>query len=1320
MHSSHLLSSLFARNPLPTFVSLLLLAVAVPSFGAELAVEYSVVARSGVTAIPGGVGKFTGFGAAPAIDADGNVAFTGTGGNDASGKFQAGVYSAVGICCQKVADRNTLVPGQGGATFDNFRSTDRNGIGGGRVAFVADVSPSTTLLGVYSNVGQASAGSLVEVALADGAEWSILSDPWVDGEVVTMRGRRLIPSQHDTILVWNGADSFLSPGTDYVVSPGTVASMAQGAAVFRRYKTGFSELGVHSGGVYQTLVLLNSTLIPGLAGVTFSNVNNFPVVDRGGLDVAFRGNGPDGLVGLYKRANGGALTQVADNATVVPGGGLIPGAGAQIFKAFIEDGTALANGKVVFWGAGQNFLQGLYTDIGGALDVLLDTADNNTIVLNGITETITGFALSHKSLAYTAQGHTVVFKATFASGASAIIRATIGAQSSTTTNSFTVRKDFSDNNTASVSITASCTSGTVTNNPQLAREGVPAVFSISGASAGATCTATEPVVPTGYSRNQTDCQNGDPLDGSCTIVNTLNATTSSFTVHKDFSDNNTASVSVTLSCTSGTVTNNPQLASESTPAVFTISGATVGTTCTATEPTVPTGYTRNQTDCQNGDPLDGSCTIVNTRVEESSNSFTVLKDFSDNNTASVNVSLTCTSGSVTNNPQLAAESAPAVFNITGATAGATCKATENPIPAGYAMDNSRCQNGDPLDGICTIINTRVEESSNSFTVRQDFSDNNTASVSVTLSCTSGTVTNNPQPAAESAPAVFNITGAAAGATCTATENPVPTGYTANQSDCQNGDPLGGSCTIVNTLVANAFTVRKDFSDANPASVSVSLNCTSGSVTNSPQLASEGVPAVFNITGATAGATCTATENPVPTGYTADSSDCQNGDPLEGSCTIVNTATANPSDIILLSSFETGKATGWTTSSNVAVDNSKAIGQYSLRHTDGGSVSSRPVSTVGFTDVRVTVHLASDSLEKNDNCIAEVSTNGGSSWVPVLSLLDGDDNGNFISGSVSPAGADNNANVTLRTRLIGKGKGDFCWADDISLVGTAVQSAAQSIESEPQVIFASAAEGAPSNFGIDAAANGSPITGIAFDPGFDHLVGDGHAVRRELTLDVLVSGQLPSAQLELIQFGMPAGAAQPDHAMEGWLHLFADASADHHLAEIELSVVQVGNHLYPVSRAGHRDSRSAPDYVIGTGRVWREVSDGGLSRASLPFMLIDAGAQCAQDGILTFLFDDEGAASQAYYQVSGDACGSTEGNGFLRAEYSPADVGVDVGEIESVMGCAAEAWLPLVQGRGGITMMLMLDGKRFYALSDADEHLWLDAAGESSAISGLCD
>ena len=158
--------------------------------------------------------------------------------------------------------------------------------------------------------------------------------------------------------------------------------------------------------------------------MNFSNVNNYPVVDRGGLDAAFRGDG-SGVQGVYKRVNGGALQAVADNATVMPGGNVIPGVGDQVFKFFDEAGISLANGQMAFWGTGENFLEGIYTDIGGSLEVVVDNMENNTIVLHGQTEQITDISLSHKSLAYTSQGYMVVFKASLQSGGIALIRATI-------------------------------------------------------------------------------------------------------------------------------------------------------------------------------------------------------------------------------------------------------------------------------------------------------------------------------------------------------------------------------------------------------------------------------------------------------------------------------------------------------------------------------------------------------------------------------------------------------------------------------------------------------------------------------------------------------------------------------------------------------------------------------------------------------------------------------------------------------------------------------------------------------------------------------
>lgn len=175
------------------------------------------------------------------------------------------------------------------------------------------------------------------------------------------------------------------------------------------------------------------------------------------------------------------------------------------------------------------------------------------------------------------------------------------------------------------------------------------------------------------------------------------------------------------------------------------------------------------------------------------------------------------------------------------------------------------------------------------TVRKDFSDDNPDSVSVELSCTSGTVENSPLVASEAAPAVFTVVGADPGATCTAVET-VPDGYSADQTDCVDVE-LNGSCTIINTLIplgADTFTVHKDFSDNNPDAVPVDLVCDApATVETSPLTAAEGSPAIFLVNNAELTTTCTATEE-VPEGYTANQENCANV-PLadRNECTIFN-------------------------------------------------------------------------------------------------------------------------------------------------------------------------------------------------------------------------------------------------------------------------------------------------------------------------------------------------------------------------------------------------------------------------------------------------
>ena len=134
--------------------------------------------------------------------------------------------------------------------------------------------------------------------------------------------------------------------------------------------------------------------------------------------------------------------------------------------------------------------------------------------------------------------------------------------------------------------------------------------------------------------------------------------------------------------------------------------------------------------------------------------------------------------------------------MTGASAGATCTATETTIAAGLHTANEANCVGVALNASCTITNTR---NSASITVNKDFIPNNVATVPVAMTCTSGTVSTTPLNASEGSPAVFQVTGASAGATCTATETTVPLGYTANQANCV-GVALNASCTITNTVI----------------------------------------------------------------------------------------------------------------------------------------------------------------------------------------------------------------------------------------------------------------------------------------------------------------------------------------------------------------------------------------------------------------------------------------------------------------------------------------------------------------------------------------
>jgi len=454
------------------------------------------------------------------------------------------------------------------------------------------------------------------------------------------------------------------------------------------------------------------------------------------------------------------------------------------------------------------------------------------------------------------------------------------------------------------------------------------------------------------------------------------------------------------------------------------------------------------------------------------------------------------------------------------------------------------------------------------------------------------------------------------------------------------------------------------------------------------------------------------------------------------------------DVILQDGFEDGDANGWVLNGNISVNGLKAIGNYSLRHKKRAT-SVISVPTTGFSEVSITMNLAATSLETNDSCYAEYSTDDGGAWSTLVEVHNGNDTGTFFSATVMTAAADDNADLQLRFRSTGANPGDYCWGDEVSVTGTpggidpeadiAVSGSAAfgSLEintvadrnitvsnagtanlvigslsglSAPFSIVSDAcssstqAPGAsclvtlrfspiiagyqsatlniPSNdpdeavVEIAVSGTGTASGGGGFDPNFDPLNGSGSVSRSQLTSNTLQNGSDPGSRIDLSAWAVPVNAAQPDHIFEGSLELFGEASGGSfkeikdsyrytnrkdstrkHLPEFNFEFVQTGTHLFPVERGTMTDNHPEWEYILESGRVWKENGDNGYSRAAIPFTLHQKNANCMHNGVLTFLFMDDGSTSQAAYQISSETClyYKVDMWGLLDAAYTPASV-----------------------------------------------------------------
>lgn len=332
--------------------------------------------------------------------------------------------------------------------------------------------------------------------------------------------------------------------------------------------------------------------------------------------------------------------------------------------------------------------------------------------------------------------------------------------------------------------------------------------------------------------------------------------------------------------------------------------------------------------------------------------------------------------------------------------------------------------------------------------------------------------------------------------------------------------------------------------------------------------------------------------------------------------------------IFFDNFNSGYS-GWSSSGNVASVSSPALQPNSVRLKQTGTIW-RTVSTVGYTAISITWNMAASSLEDPDHCYVEVNT--GAQWTAIATLSNGQDNSTFFSGMVNNiAGADNNANFKVRYRAAGDATGDYCYAEDITVSGTA---------------------GAPTNTPTPSGPTPTPppVTPVPGDP----LTGSGNVSRTLLTYDDLTSGS-STAPVDDSAFALPSDAAMPAHTFEGHLDLQNEAtsggftelrddygytgngdSARKHLPEFSFQFVQNGSHLIPVAQGLSYTGHAYWNYIVGPGRIWQENGDNGYSRVSFPFALIQRNSNCTHNGAMTFLFNGT-SVSNVRYQITQETC-----------------------------------------------------------------------------------
>lgn len=210
--------------------------------------------------------------------------------------------------------------------------------------------------------------------------------------------------------------------------------------------------------------------------------------------------------------------------------------------------------------------------------------------------------------------------------------------------------------------------------------------------------------------------------------------------------------------------------------------------------------------------------------------------------------------------------------------------------------------------------------------------------------------------------------------------------------------------------------------------------------------------------------------------------------------------------------------------------------------------------------------------------------------------------------------------------------------------------------------------------------------MCFTTDYDFVFGSGETTRSALGLTQLRSFGKQLTKFNLLEdysdgFTIPSNASHAGNNFCGTLvvspdpRLFWDAEIHtdkkfygntdgrKKFPAFSQPFVQHGSHLIPIQDTrGLEVSSSNPywDVIVGSGRVWDEVSDQSWSRASFPVTLVEKNNDCTHNGVMMFLFRNPSSMdtskqtiSNIAYQITQETCVHYQVDmwGMMKATYN---------------------------------------------------------------------